>query len=227
MQIVILNGGKGTRVKSVSKNKPKCMINFNKKPFISHQINLLKKKGFKKIFFCLGYKAKTIIKYLDSLNISGVKIEYSIETKPLGTGGALINSFNKLDNIFFLTYGDSYLKIDYKKILDKFRYYKKNCLMTVVYKNKVAEHKPNVNINKNSIKSYGYSNKSNYIDFGALLFKKKVFRNYRIKKLDLSHVINDQIKKNHIIGYKINKKFLQIGNIKGINNFKKSIKNLK
>ena len=101
MQIVILNGGKGTRVKSVSKNKPKCMINFNKKPFISHQINLLKKKGFKKIFFCLGYKAKTIIKYLDSLNISGVKIEYSIETKPLGTGGALINSFNKLDNIFF------------------------------------------------------------------------------------------------------------------------------
>ena len=104
----------------------------------------------------------------------------------------------KLDNVFFLTYGDSYLKINYKKILDKFKYYKKNCLMTLVYKNKVAEHKPNVNINKNSIKSYGYSNKSNYLDFGALLFKKKVFRNYRIKKLDLSHVINDQIKKNHI-----------------------------
>ena len=48
MQIVVLNGGKGTRVKSVSKNNPKCMINFYGKPFINHQINLLKKKGFKK-----------------------------------------------------------------------------------------------------------------------------------------------------------------------------------
>ena len=61
MQIVILNGGKGTRVKSVSKNKPKCMINFNKKPFISHQINLLKKKDLKKYFFAWGIKLKLLL----------------------------------------------------------------------------------------------------------------------------------------------------------------------
>ena len=50
MQIVILNGGKGTRVRAISKNNPKCMISFNGKPFINHQINLLKKWGLKKYF---------------------------------------------------------------------------------------------------------------------------------------------------------------------------------
>ena len=227
MQIVVLNGGKGTRVKSISKNNPKCMISFYGKPFINYQINLLKKKGFKKIFFCLGYKAKVIAKYLDTLNYTNIKIEYNIETAPLGTGGSLINSLDKLDDFFFLTYGDSYLDIDYKKIIEKFKNYKKNCLMTVVHRKKVIGHRPNIIIKNKVIKSYNYSNESNYIDFGALIFKKKIFKNFKIKKLDLGHVITNQIKKNHIISYKINKKFLQIGSIKGIIEFKKTIKFLK
>ena len=179
MQIVVLNGGKGTRVKSISRNNPKCMINFNGKPFIDYQTKLLKKKGFKKIYFCLGYKAKNIIKYLNSLNFKNVKIEYSIEKKPLGTGGALINSWNKIDNIFFLTYGDSYLQIDYKKILRKFKSSKKNCLMTVVHKNKVIDHHPNILIKKGNIKLCGYSSEANYIDFGALIFKKKNIKRFQ------------------------------------------------
>ena len=227
MQIVILNGGKGTRVSAISKNNPKCMISFNGKPFINHQIKLLKKMGFKKIFFCLGYKSNIITKYLSSLNFNGIKIEYSIEKKPLGTGGTVVNSLNKLDKTFFLTYGDSYLKIDYKKILKKFQTYKKSCLMTVVHKKKVADHKPNIVIKKNAIKSYGYSINSNYIDYGALIFKKKIFKEIKIKKFDLANIIADQIEKNDIISYKINKKFLQIGSIKGIREFKKSINNLK
>ena len=227
MQIVILNGGKGTRVRAISKHNPKCMISFNGKPFINHQINLLKKMGFKKIFFCLGYKANIITKYLNTLNINGIKIEYSIEKKPLGTGGTVLNSLNKIDKTFFLTYGDSYLKINYKKILKKFQTYKKNCLMTVVHKNKVVDHKPNIIVKKNVIQSYGYSLNSNYIDYGALIFKKKIFNKIKIKKFDLANIITDEIEKNNVISYKINKKFLQIGSIKGIREFKKFINNLK
>lgn len=226
MQIVILNGGKGTRVRAISKNNPKCMINFNGKPFIYYQIKLFKKMGFKKIFFCLGYKANIIAKYLNSLNINGIEVEYSIEKKPLGTGGAVKNSLNKINKTFFLTYGDSYLKINYKKILKKFQTYKKNCLMTVVHKNKVVDHKPNMIVKKNAIQSYGYSINSTYIDYGALIFKKKLFKEIKIKKFDLANIIADQIEKNNIISYKINKKFLQIGSIEGIREFKKSINNL-
>lgn len=223
MQIVILNGGKGTRVRAISKNNPKCMISFDGKPFINHQIKLLKKMGFKKILFCLGYKANIITKYLNSINFKGIKIEYSVEKKPLGTGGSVVNSLNKIDKTFFLTYGDSYLKIDYKKIFKKFQIYKKNCLMTVVHKNKVADHKPNIIIKKNVIQSYGYSINSNYVDYGALIFRKKIFKEIKIKKFDLDNIIADQIEKNNIISYKINKKFLQIGSIKGVEEFKKSI----
>ena len=91
------------------------------------------------------------------------------------------NSLNKIDKTF-LTYGDSYLKINYKKILKKFQTYKKNCLMTVVHKNKVVDHKPNI-IVKNVIQSYGYSINSNYIDYGALIFKKKYLIKLKLKNL--------------------------------------------
>ena len=88
--------------------------------------------------------------------------------------------------------------------------------MTVVHKNKVVDHKPNIIVKKNVIQSYGYSLNSNYIDYGALIFKKKIFNKIKIKKFDLANIITDEIEKNNVISYKINKKFLQIGSIKGI-----------
>ena len=92
MQIFILNGGLGKRVKKISLNKPKCLIEFNNKPFLYYQLNLLKKNGFKDIVSCLGYKSNQILKYLKINHKLYKNIRWTKESKKLDTGGALINS---------------------------------------------------------------------------------------------------------------------------------------
>ena len=129
----------------------------------------------------------------------------------------------KINNIFFLTYGDSYLDINYKKTLSKFKKNKKKCLMTVVNKKYVRNHKCNVQLNGENLKYYGYSPDCNYIDFGALIFSKKVFDRKKTSYLELRLVINDLVNKQQIKALKINKKFLQIGSIQGIKEFTKTI----
>ena len=95
--------------------------------------------------------------------------------------------------------------------------------MTVVNKKYVKSHKCNVQLNGENLKHYGYSPDCNYIDFGALIFSKKVFDRKKMTYLDLRLVINDLVNKQQIKTLKINKKFLQIGSIQGIKEFTKTI----
>ncbi|EMH80485.1 Nucleoside-diphosphate-sugar pyrophosphorylase family protein [alpha proteobacterium HIMB114] len=225
MQIIILNGGKGTRVKSISKKDPKCLIKFKKKPFIIYQYDLLRKKGFKDFVYCLGYKYQKITKTLNKLKSDKVNINYSIEKKMLDTGGALINSRKKLNNIFFVTYGDSYLNINYKKIYNLFKKRECDCVITVVSKSLVSNHEANITIKKNKIISYGKSIKANYIDYGILIFKKKFLFRKKIQKISLNNMVKDLIEKNKICIHRVNKKFYEIGSLHGIKEFKKKINN--
>ena len=82
-QLVLLNGGFGTRVKSISKKKPKCLIKFKKKSFLYWQLNMFKKNGIKEVIICTGYKNKYIVKELKYLNIKNINIKIINERQPL------------------------------------------------------------------------------------------------------------------------------------------------
>ena len=129
----------------------------------------------------------------------------------------------KMKNFFFVTYGDSFLDIDYKKIFFKHQKKKNECCITIVNKKLIKNHKSNVLIRNKKIVEYGYSSKCNYIDYGAIIFSKKFFLDKKILKMDLKSIINDLIEKKKLTYYKIKKKFLHIGTIKGIREFRKSI----
>lgn len=223
MQIFILNGGLGRRVKKLSKDKPKCLINFNNKPFLYHQYKLLKKKGFKSFVFCLGYKSNKIIEHIKKNKYYYKNIKFSVEKKKLDTGGALLNAYSLMDDYFFVTYGDSFLDIDYKKILTKFKKTKKKCLITINHKKYNKYHAPNIYFHKNNIKAYTKSKKSNYIDYGVLIFKKSFFDKMLIKNISLKSLLKSIIKQKLFTFEKIHKKFYEIGSLHGINEFKKKI----
>jgi len=59
-QLVLLNGGFGKRVKSISKQKPKCLIKFKKKSFLYWQLNMFRENGIKEVIICTGYKNQFI-----------------------------------------------------------------------------------------------------------------------------------------------------------------------
>lgn len=224
MQIFILNGGLGKRVKKFSKNKPKCLIDFNGKPFLYYQIKLLKNRYLKDIVLCLGYKSTQIISYLKKNKKLSQGISFNVEKKILGTGGALINSKKLMSDIFFVSFGDSYLDLNYKKIYNQFKKSKKSCLITVIHKNKIPYHKPNILIKKKKLQTYKKNYKSNYIDYGLMVFKKEVFLNYSTKSVSLTHLIKKLIQNKDISFVEIKKKFNEIGSEYGIENFKNYIK---
>ena len=89
MKVVIMAGGKGTRIAAVNSEVPKPMIKILDKPILEYQIECLKKQGLTDIILVIGHLGNVIKDYFGDGNAFGVNIEYIIEEEPLGTAGAL------------------------------------------------------------------------------------------------------------------------------------------
>ena len=235
-QILILNGGTGTRVKSISKGRPKCLIKICNKTFLYLQLGEIKRQGINDIVISCGYKSQMIIdeikkKYIKDLNLN---IKISTEKKKLGTGGAILNAYKYLDDCFFVIYGDSWLNVNYKAVGKKFINSKKSSIMTLINVSSVKNHRPNILLKNDKIVSYKKNNNDKsfkYIDYGLIAFKKNIFLNFKknfvLKKFDLKKIIKGLIKKNELVGHVVKKKFYTIGTPEDIFQFKKIIKKVK
>lgn len=108
MQAVVLAGGFGTRLSHVISSVPKPMAPIGKIPFLKYLYGNLKLHGVDNFLFLTGYKSEVIEQYFS--DYSDVKIIK--ESNPLGTGGALLNAFEYIENKFFLINGDTFFDID-------------------------------------------------------------------------------------------------------------------
>jgi len=114
-----LAGGRGKRLRPITDYVPKPLIPIKNIPIIEWQIKYLKKFGISEVIICSGYKTEMIENYLNNKKM-GVKIIFSIENKPLGTGGAIKKAGKKIkDNSFLVINGDVITNIDLKKLLKK------------------------------------------------------------------------------------------------------------
>jgi mannose-1-phosphate guanylyltransferase len=120
MKAVILAGGLGKRLRPLTDERPKPMIEILNIPIIEWQIKWFKKYGIEEIIICVGYLKELIMNYIGSGSRFGVKVGYSVEEEPLGTGGALKNSESLLDtsmqNGFFLINGDILTNLDLTRL---------------------------------------------------------------------------------------------------------------
>ena len=232
-QIVILNGGKGSRVKSIASGKPKCLIDINNKPFLYRQLKLIKKNNVKNVVICCAYKSEMIINEIEKKYIKDLKlnIKISTEKKTLGTGGAILNAYKYLEDNFFIIYGDSWLKVNFNKVAKKFIDSKKNGLMTLIKSSLVKNHKPNVKIEKNTIIAYKKNSiikDFKFIDYGLIILKKNVLlsfkKNLKTNKFDLNRIIKNLIINNNLSNYNVDNQFYTIGTPKDIKAIKKIFK---
>lgn len=110
MKLVILAGGKGTRLGLT--DIPKPMVSIAGKPLLEHQIELAKKYGIDEVFLLCGHLAHVIRDYFGDGSKWGIKIHTVIEPEPLGTAGALHLIKDKLQDRFLMFYGDVVMDFD-------------------------------------------------------------------------------------------------------------------
>jgi len=113
---VILAGGLGKRLRPITDERPKPMIEVCDKPIIEWQIRWFKNHEVDEIVICVGYLKERIIDYIGSGNRFGVRVGYAVEEEPLGTGGALKNARSLInsskDEGFFMVNGDILTDLD-------------------------------------------------------------------------------------------------------------------
>lgn len=115
-EAIILAGGKGTRLQSVVSNVPKPMALIGKKPFLMLLLQYLQSQGIEKVVLSVGYMYE-IIQETFGESFNGLSISYSIESKPLGTGGAIAKAMTMVESQSVLVLnGDSFIKIDLEEI---------------------------------------------------------------------------------------------------------------
>ncbi len=117
MQALILAGGLGTRLQAVLHDRPKPMAEVRGKPFLEYLIEQLRGQGFAELVLCVGHLAPQIYEYFGTGRRWGVDIRYAVETDLLGTAGAIRNAGHFIDGTFLVLNGDSYLDMNFRKLL--------------------------------------------------------------------------------------------------------------
>ncbi|HEX3046456.1 MAG TPA: sugar phosphate nucleotidyltransferase [Bacillota bacterium] len=112
MKAVIMAGGKGTRLKPLTCNKPKPMVPIANRPMMEHIVALLKKHSFTDLMVTLFYLPEAIQNYFEDGAQWGVKFKYFLEETPLGTAGSVKNGESFLDETFLVISGDTLTDID-------------------------------------------------------------------------------------------------------------------
>jgi len=218
--IAVLAGGMATRLFPLTQEIPKSMINISGKPFIHWQLKLLSESGLKKIVLCLGVKSQLIEEYVGDGSQYGLEIRYSFDGEsPLGTAGALAKALPLLGETFGVLYGDSYLEINYKSIMEFYSVQEKAGLMTI-FNNTNQFDASNVELKEGLIIQYSKSNLSNrmqHIDYGFSILGRKSFRELpQNTNVDLTEVIGGLVSKGELLGYEVENRFFEIGSFQGI-----------
>lgn len=141
-QAVILAGGLGTRMRPITEKVPKPMIPAAGKPFLLHQLELLRDSGIRDVLLLVSYLGEQIEDYFGDGSQLGCRISYSYEPSPLGTGGALKQATAQLQDSFVLLNGDTFLSIDYHRLLVRFA--AMDCMALIVAYGKPAGKEPKV-----------------------------------------------------------------------------------
>ncbi len=225
IDLIILCGGRGLRLKKITEKISKPMIKFGNVSFLRHIINFYKKYNFENIYLLAGYKGEQILKEFNESFENSTAIRCFIEKEPLGTGGAIKNIKNKIKNDFVLVNGDSFLNLNFSKFLN----FKNNSnFMAKMILVKNLNYKSNrklssLSIDVNNTLKFNY--KSNLMNSGIYFFKKKSLKYFSKKKFSLENdLLPKLIKQKKIIAYQEKNFFIDIGTKKQLISAKKKLK---
>ncbi len=184
MKAVIMAGGKGTRIASITKDEiPKPMLTIGDKTILEHQIDCLKKSKIDEIIIVIGHLGEKIKAYFNDGSKFGIKITYFEEdpNKPLGTAGSLYYLKEKIAEDFILVFGDVFFSVDFNKMIE-FHKHNNSAATLLTHPNSHPYDSDLVVVDENNVikcfdskenvRNYDYKN---LVNSGIYIFSPKVF----------------------------------------------------
>ena len=120
MEVIILAGGLGTRLRSVVSEVPKCMAPVAGKPFLWYLLKYLARYDVSRVILSVGYLKEVIFKWVDEVKADyPFEFDYAIEEEPLGTGGGIKMALEKAsDEQVIVLNGDTFFDVDLMRLYD-------------------------------------------------------------------------------------------------------------
>jgi NDP-sugar pyrophosphorylase family protein len=218
--VAILAGGLATRLRPLTEKIPKVLVPVAGKPFLAHQLALLRRQGITRVVLCLGHLGEIVREQFGDGSAHGVQLDYSFDGPVLlGTGGALKQALPWLGEQFFVLYGDSYLPIEFGPIAESFGRSGKLGLMTV-YRNEGRYDTSNVVFADGEIKVYDKKTRlpeMRHIDYGLSVFSAEALDEHQAGvKFDLAELMQRLVARRQLAGFEVMERFYEIGSPGGL-----------
>jgi D-glycero-D-manno-heptose 1,7-bisphosphate phosphatase len=176
-QVVIIAGGRGTRLGPLTADVPKFLVPVDGRPFADHVLRMLHEQGVPSVHFCLGHHADQIVTYLRE-RWNSLTWTATVEDEPLGTGGALRLALPHLADEFALLLGDTFTPVDFAALAAGFRESGQDAAMTVM-DNDGWLVPSNVGVADGLVVEYSKQaapGDLRHVDYGIALLRKEVLR---------------------------------------------------
>lgn len=230
MQVVILAGGLATRMRPFTEQAPKCLLPVHGRPFIDYQLDLLRAGGVQEVVLCLGHLGEMVKAHLENSQSRGLRIKYSWDAPDSGgTAGALKNAEPLLDKTFFLTWGDSYVRVDHASMFAAHRASAPEVVATMgVFCNRNAYDTSNVEIKGNKVVRYAkgaLDSHLTHIDAGITLFERRALQEIPANQnADLDSFFSGWAASGRLGAYAVRERFYETGSWVGLSDFERFIR---
>jgi MurNAc alpha-1-phosphate uridylyltransferase len=220
LPVAILAGGLATRLRPMTDRVPKSLLRIAGRPFIFHQLELLKNQGIDRVVLCVGHLGDQVRAAVGDGRAQGLAIQYSFDgDELLGTGGALKRALPLLGDNFFALHGDSYLPCAFAPIQTAYEAARRPALMTVLH-NDDQWDKSNVLFRNGELIIYDKQcprADMSHIDFGLYVLSSDVFLTYgESKVIDLADICQELSKTQQLTAVEVSERFYEIGSPQGI-----------
>ncbi len=218
--VAILAGGLATRLGAVVERIPKALVEVAGRPFIDHQLALLRRNGVRRVVLCLGHRGEKVEAHLGDGASRGLELSYAYDGPTLlGTAGALLRAAPLLGPVFGLLYGDSYTDIDLRAVLAHFGKTEALGLMTVL-RNQDRWDRSNVVFREGRLLRYDKSARTpdmSHIDYGVTLLRRAALE--RVPPgvpYDLADLYRVLVDEGRMMGFEVTRRFYEIGSPDGL-----------
>lgn len=218
--VALLAGGLATRLGAAVAALPKALVPVAGRPFVDHQLALLRAQGVRRVVLCVQHFADAIETHLGDGRAHGLEVVYSRDgDRLLGTGGALRRALPLLGEACFVLYGDSYLETPLAPVVDALEAASAWGVMTVL-ENGGRWDASNALVRDGRLVRYDKRTPSPdmaHIDYGlALLRREAVARIPPETAYDLSDLYRELVAEGRMVGFEVTRRFYEIGSPAGL-----------